>query len=133
MDAHLLYESDDANVSRKIVRLGETSYQVANICSVGISETRRLHVITILLAIASVVAFVYAYLQYGRDEQMMLWAAGGGVAGLLAALIWQNFLPKREYQLVLTTAAGEAPAFTTPGKDVFKLKSAVEDAFTMRG
>jgi hypothetical protein len=132
MDIHLLYESDVAAVTRKIVRLGDVSYQVANICSVAITERLRLHVVTIVLALAGVVGLALAYTQYSRDAQMTLWAGIAGVAGLAGAIIWQTIWPKREYKLVLTTAAGEAPAFTSHDKDMFRLKAAIEDAFTTR-
>ena len=128
----VLYESGVIAVTRSVARFSNISYQISNISSVSITETPRLHPATLVLAIVGVFALAVAYVQYGQNNQMALWALITGIVALPAAMFWQSKWPKREFKFVLKTSAGESYVLTSEDRDVFKLKAAIEDAFVKR-
>ena len=127
MEDRVLYEANYTTVTQSVARFGSATYQVRNIDSVTIDDTRRLNPVAVILFLASLLAYgaAYMYLNVG--------ALIAGSVSLLAAILCQSKWPRLEYRLVLKTSGGDSEVIVTRDrKHVFDLKAAIEQAFASR-
>jgi len=127
MEDRVLYEANYTTVTQTVARFGSATYQVRNIDSVTIDDTRRLSLVPVALFLASLLGYGLAYVHLSVTALIV------GSALVLAAILWQSKWPKWEYRLVLRTSGGDSEVIVTRDhKHVLDLKAAIEQAFVSR-
>jgi len=128
-DAH-----HEISITPSVARFGAISYQVSNICSAVVSYERKLNGVAIFLFIASLVAALVSYLIYQdlRFQPYIMHGIGTSIALLIASMLWQHIRPRYEYRFVLKTASDTHVMVTNDREMVYRLKTAIEEAFTLR-
>jgi hypothetical protein len=133
MPQELIFESDGVRVTPAIVKVGETSYQVANIGSVRVAEFRkynRMSILTFLLGAALITAWA---MLHGTLPDIGVPLVELGAAILLLALVLQLIWPRWVFALMLKTSRREVKVLTSrKSKFVFDVKQAIEGAFIIR-
>jgi Family of unknown function (DUF6232) len=127
MEDRVLYDAHYTTVTQTVARFGSATYQVRNIDSVTINDTRRLNPVAVVLFLASLLPYGLAYVYLSITALIV------GSALVLAAILWQSKWPRWEYRLVLRTSGGDSEVVVTRDrKHVLDLKAAIEQAFVSR-
>jgi hypothetical protein len=133
MAEHTLFQSDDTSITPSTANFGHISFQVSNIVSVALSQTRRIRPIVIALALLAVAAVAIAIVTYERNPDQGLVAAAAGGILLLAAIIIQSAWPVWEFRLALRLSNGDShPVVFNDRERAHRLKDAIEEAFKLR-
>ena len=127
MEDRVLYDANYTTVTQTVVRFLNRTYQLRNIDSVTVHDTRRVGPVTVFLVLVSLAAYGAAYVYFN----LVVFLVGSAFA--LAAIFCQSKWPRWEYRLVLKTSGGESEVIVTRDrKHVLDLKAAIEKAFASR-
>ena len=128
-----LYQSSYAQVTPTVVRLGNTSYQVANITSVAIHHRRKVRGIALVLILAGLGVGTAATLAYPEYAELTLWGGLAAAALVAVGIVVQQVWPLNEYRFTLRMSNGESNGLILFDKaPIFELKAAIEKAFSPR-
>lgn len=134
MPQTLLFELDGVRVTAAIVKVGATSYQVANIGGVRVAQFRRCNrgsVLTLLLGAGLLVA---SAIRDGTLPQTEFSFTELGTATIILAFALQLIWPRRTFGLMLKiSSSSEVRVLTSlKAKFVSDVKQAIEGAFIIR-
>ena len=101
MPQALIFELDGVRVTPAIVKVGETSYQVANIGSVRVAEFRKYNRISILAFLSGTALIGAAIMLHGTLPNLGFSLVELGVATILLAFILQLIWPRWAFTLML--------------------------------
>jgi Family of unknown function (DUF6232) len=140
MTQQLLFESGDIRITSTVAQFGGTSYQIATIGGVSISQHRTRRPVTVAIFILGAFIVAGSLLSQhfemtatgtaARSGQLIL---SGGVI-MFGAVLLQLVWPGRRYLVIFKTARGDIEALRSRKKDlVVRVKQAIEQAFIARG
>jgi hypothetical protein len=130
MEDQTIFQKGTIHITTKIARFGATTYQVANIGSVGTFIDRKFNIIAIVLFVVTVVAAFVAYDMYGKHygEPQVAPAIAG--TSLVAAVLLQMFWPRKVFTFVLKTSSNDVHKIVSEdGEFLESVQGAVETAF----
>jgi hypothetical protein len=133
MPQTILFELDVVRVTAAIVKVGATSYQVANIGGVRVAQFRRCNrgsVLTFLLGAGLLAA---SAIRDGTLPQTEFSFTELGTATIILAFALQFIWPRRAFGLMLKMSSSEVRVLTSlKAKFVSDVKQAIEGAFIIR-
>jgi hypothetical protein len=131
---HTIFHSGDVFITPKSATFGLVTFQVSNISSVSLHETRKVNPVAITLALIGAAAIMIAVAVYDRFGVSYVYIpALTGLAALLLAVIWQAVWPKMEYSFALRLASGDSHTVVSNDRERSKqIRQAIEQAFTLR-
>jgi Family of unknown function (DUF6232) len=126
----LLLKAGSIEITTRIARFGDITYQVANIGSVAVYLQKRFNPIAVVLFLATVAMGIWAFnlnAQHAPDTQVV---AGIAVTLAVAAFIVQSFWPKKLFTFVLKTSSNDVHKIVSEdGEHLSRLQSAIEGGF----
>jgi hypothetical protein len=139
MTQQLLFESGDIRITATVAQFGGTSYQIANIGSVGITHQRTRRPVTVAIFILGALVLAGSLLSqhFEMTATGAAWRSGqltiSGIVIMLGAVLLQLVWPGRRYLLIFKTSSGDIQALKSRKKDlVVRVKQAIEQAFIAR-
>jgi hypothetical protein len=135
----VIYSAGDVSITSKVARLNQTTYQVANISSVAIENSRRMNTFALLLIFfgigiftAGLVAGIFI-LGTGLRSDLSIWFYAVGLAFIVIGIAVQLIWPRRCFVLNLKTTSGDVEALTSEdGAHIGAVQRALEQAFAQR-
>jgi hypothetical protein len=126
----LLLKAGSIEITTRIARFGDITYQVANIGSVAVYLQKQFNPIAVVLFLAAVAMGIWAFnlnAQHASDTQVV---TGIAVTLAVAAFIVQSFWPKKLFTFVLKTSSNDIHKIVfEDGEQLSRLQSAIEGAF----
>lgn len=111
------------------VRIGNTTYSMANITSVAITRSPANRAPGIVIAFLGIVAIALSLLYMDEPDIGMYFGAGMFIVGLIIAA-----LAKGDYYMKIGSASGETNALrSTERRSIDPVVEAIEKAIIMRG
>ena len=111
------------------VRIGNTTYSMANITSVAITRSSPNRAPGIVIAFLGIVAIALSLLYMDEPDIGMYFGAGMFIVGLIIAA-----LAKGDYYMKIGSASGETNALrSTERRSIDPVVEAIEKAIIMRG
>jgi hypothetical protein len=129
MSEQMILKLEGVEITTKIAKFGNTSFQVSNIGSVSVYTARKINPIAAVIVIAGVAAGFYAnnLSTHGADASSASWVAA---ALILGGTLLQLFWPKKEFTFVLKTSSSDVHKIVSEnGKYLDSLQEAIEVAF----
>lgn len=129
-----LLKSGDVEITTKVARFGQVTYQIANVGSVAVHVARKLNPIAVGLFLLAVIAgFVTnnAKNSYSDNTEILFAIA---LALLVAAIAVQLIWPKHVSTFVLKTSSNDVHKMESPDvASMYAIQHALEEAFIRRG
>ena len=133
MPETLLFELDGVRVTSAIVKVGATSYQVANIGGVRVAQFRRCNRGSILTFFLGAGLFAASVIRDGTLPQIEFSFTELGTATIILAFALQVIWPRRTFGLMLKIYSNEVRVLTSlKAKFVSDVKQAIDGAFIVR-
>jgi hypothetical protein len=133
MSQQTLFELNEVRVTAAIAQFGTTTYQVANIGSVRVVQSRKFNpfALAALLLGLELIIGALVFRQEAPEHEVSLLQIGGAI--ILGALILQLVWPWWRFVLIISMPNGDAKALTSRSrKYVLDVKKAIEEAFIAR-
>jgi hypothetical protein len=133
MSEAILLSAGTIEITTKVARFDNVSYQIANIGSVAVYVTRQLNALAILLFLAAVlVGFATNNLAQQNSDQTYT-ALGITLALGVGAVVVQALWPRLTFTFILKTSSADTHKLVSKdGEHLKKLRAAVEEAFVRR-
>jgi hypothetical protein len=133
MADEVLLRASGVEITPKIARFFNTSYQVANIGSVTVHVQRKMNSFAAFLLVMALVAVVGGFNAQSNNLDYAIWVFVAAAACIIGAIVVQNIWPKRISTLILKTSSGDIQALVSQdGAHVASVQQALEEAFIRR-
>jgi hypothetical protein len=133
MSEDLLLKAGTIEITTKIARFGNISYQTANIGSVAVYAVRKINPIAAIMVIGGLALGLFgANLKGQQADQAPIFFAIAATL-VIAGFIVQSLWPKREFTFVLKTSSNDVQKIVSQdGEHLDAIQRAVEAAFIER-
>src|SRR5947209_6580602 len=133
MPQTLLFELDGVRVTSAIVKVGATSYQMANIGGVRVAQFRRCNRGSVLIFLLGAGLLAASVIRDGTLPQTEFSFTQLGAATIVLAFALQFMWPRQTFGLMLNISSSEVRVLTSlKAKFASDVKQAIEGAFIIR-
>lgn len=129
MTEQMILKLEGVEITTKIAKFGNTSFQVSNIGSASVYTARKINPVAAIIVVAGIAAGFYAnsLATRGADASSASWVVA---ALILGGVLLQLFWPKKEFTFVLKTSSNDVHKIVSDnGKYLDSLQGAIEVAF----
>ena len=132
MSEYLLLKTGTIQITTKVARFDNISFQISNIGSVAVYHVRRLNLFAVTMFIGSVVLFIAGANLRGMQTQEGQICFAVSASLLLGGFVVQSLWPKKEFTFVLKTANDTHKIISLDGEYLDSIQHALESAFVDR-
>lgn len=129
MDEEVIYSSDIAHITPTAIYFGNSTYQISNIASIEVDESRKWNPFAVILLLVGVILFIGGAnnLSQWRNELILI-----GLGIILAGIAIQSLWPIREIRLIIRMAGSSAKTIVSNDKKITDdIKRSIEYAFSL--
>jgi hypothetical protein len=130
MSEQVLFQAGSIQITTRIARFGDISYQITNVGSVAVYLQRKLNPIAVLLFFTAIASGYIGLSVYPTGSQQSGIALAIAATFLILAAALQMLWPKREFTFILKTSSNDVQKLVSlDGEHLDSIKGALEAAF----